>query len=256
VFIAALPITQHISVIFSFLPTFIHLYRHHWDARIVTWVSIFVFLLGYLSWEILECVVYERVVQRAGRQRALKSTILVFLFLLALSPVLRTLTASTSSDSIWALSTCLFILNVLLADYTAPPKRLQDSEQQGRFSSVLSMNAAISASVILASRLEDDTSVFALMLSAVQMFVLFPMLRTRLQNTPSAFQLFLTASLSFLSLFLTLSVSAFVAAILLSILLFVTFGAPAVLVWAQKYKNEIRGPWDVAVPRVQTRPDL
>jgi len=23
-----------------------------------------------------------------------------------------------------------------------------------------------------------------------------------------------------------------------------------VLVWAQKYKNEIRGPWDVAVPRL------
>lgn len=44
---------------------------------------------------------------------------MVFLTLIALSPVLRTLTAATSSDSIWALSAVLFILNILLADYTA-----------------------------------------------------------------------------------------------------------------------------------------
>lgn len=43
------------------------------------------------------------------------------------------------------------------------------------------MNAAISSSVVLASRLSDDLSVFALVLFAVQLFALFPMLRRRLQ---------------------------------------------------------------------------
>jgi phosphatidylinositol glycan class C protein len=38
---------------------------------------------------------------------------------LSLSPVLRTLTASTSSDSIWALSAILLLLNAILADYSA-----------------------------------------------------------------------------------------------------------------------------------------
>ena len=52
---------------------------------------------------------------------ALKSSILVFLSLMSLSPVLRTLTAATSSDSIWALSAILFSLNILLADYSAMP---------------------------------------------------------------------------------------------------------------------------------------
>lgn len=37
---------------------------------------------------------------------------------MSLSPVLRTLTAGTSSDSIWALSAILFNLNALLADYS------------------------------------------------------------------------------------------------------------------------------------------
>ena len=43
------------------------------------------------------------------------------------------------------------------------------------------MNAAISSSVVLASRLSDDLSVFALVLFSVQLFALFPVLRRRLQ---------------------------------------------------------------------------
>lgn len=42
------------------------------------------------------------------------------------------------------------------------------------------MNAAMSASVVLASRLPDDVSVFALMLFSIQMFAFLPILRTRL----------------------------------------------------------------------------
>lgn len=42
------------------------------------------------------------------------------------------------------------------------------------------MNAAMSAAVVLASRLRDDISVFALMLFSIQMFALLPILRTRL----------------------------------------------------------------------------
>lgn len=41
---------------------------------------------------------------------------LIFLILL-LSPVLRTLTLSTDSDSIWALATVLIAINILLGDY-------------------------------------------------------------------------------------------------------------------------------------------
>lgn len=49
------------------------------------------------------------------------------------------------------------------------------------------MNAAISSSVVLASRLPSDLSVFGLMLVSVQLFALFPMLRRRLQVIPTSF---------------------------------------------------------------------
>lgn len=45
----------------------------------------------------------------------------------------------------------------------------------------MSMNAAMSASVVLASRLSNDLSVFALILFAVVTFSMFPILRRRLQ---------------------------------------------------------------------------
>ena len=56
-----------------------------------------------------------------------------------------------------------------------------DCWSSSSLTSVLSINAAISASVVLASRLPDDISVFALMLYAVVLFAMFPVLRHRLQ---------------------------------------------------------------------------
>lgn len=50
-----------------------------------------------------------------------------------------------------------------------------------RLSSVLSMNAAVSASVVLSSRLSTNVSVFALMLFSIQLFALYPIFRHRLQ---------------------------------------------------------------------------
>jgi phosphatidylinositol glycan class C protein len=42
------------------------------------------------------------------------------------------------------------------------------------------MNAAVSSSVVLASRLSDDMAVFALVLFSVQAFAMFPIIRRRL----------------------------------------------------------------------------
>jgi len=166
---------------------------------------------------------------------------------MSLSPVLRTLSAATSSDSIWALSACLFLLNILLADYGSSSPVNQAPE---RLTSVLSMNAAISSSVVLASRLSNDLAVFALIQFSVQSFTLFPMLRRQLQASAKTLQVILTLFLSILSLVLTAPLSGTIAYLFLFVLLSVTFFVPAVLVWAQKYKNEIRGPWDVAIPKV------
>lgn len=50
--------------------------------------------------------------------RTVKASLLVFLSLIALAPILRTLTAPTSADSISALTTALFLVHAALADYS------------------------------------------------------------------------------------------------------------------------------------------
>ncbi|KAL9583149.1 MAG: hypothetical protein Q9212_002878 [Teloschistes hypoglaucus] len=53
------------------------------------------------------------------RLATLKSTVLIYCALYGLSPILKTLTSSTSSDSIWAMSASLMCLNIFLFDYGA-----------------------------------------------------------------------------------------------------------------------------------------
>ncbi|KAJ7092746.1 phosphatidylinositol N-acetylglucosaminyltransferase subunit C [Mycena epipterygia] len=241
-------ITQHLATIFIFVSVFVQLKENYLDPHILVWISVGCFFTGYLSWELLldrTGAGHEH--RHANRVKAVKSSILIFLALMSLSPVLRTLTAATSSDSIWALSATLFGVNALLADYSAMSFGGQVHE---RLTSVLSMNAAISASVVLASRLANDLAVFALILFSVQAFALFPRLRRRLGLCPSTVQLAFTVVLSSISVMVTMSLSRTVTWIYSAVQLGVTFLAPAVLVWAQKFKNEIRGPWDVAVPKV------
>ncbi|PIL31975.1 hypothetical protein GSI_06679 [Ganoderma sinense ZZ0214-1] len=248
--ILSCPISQHLASIFVFLAIFMRLRQRLLDPRALVWISAGVFLTGYTIWELLERGRVGKAARTTNRAKTLKASILVFLALMSLSPVLKTLTAATSSDSIWALSACLFILNALLADYTAMKAR---SQQRERLTSVLSMNAAISSSVVLASRLSDDLSVFGLILFSVQSFALFPMLRRRMQDGAKTLQVFLTILISGLSIGLTYPLSSTAAYIYSTCFVFVTFIAPGVLVWAQRYKNEIRGTWDPAVPKVNRR---
>jgi len=115
-----------------------------------------------------------------------------------------------------------------------------------RLTSVLSINAGISAVVVLASRLHNDLAVFALMLFSVEAFALFPIFRRRIQvspvvpflcllkrgpqSMPAPVQTLVTLLLGLAALAAPLPILC--AAVLIS----VTFGAPAVLMWAQQYK--------------------
>ncbi|PCH33625.1 phosphatidylinositol N-acetylglucosaminyltransferase [Wolfiporia cocos MD-104 SS10] len=245
--ISACAITQHLSTIIIFLDVFARLYDGALDARILIWASVLSFGVGFASASLLDLRTDHIASLTGSKAKTVKSSILVFLALMSLSPVLRTLTAATSSDSIWALSACLFVLNALLADYTALQPELH---RHRRLTSVLSMNAAISSAVVLASRLPSDLAVFALLLMAIQLFALFPPLRRRLQTCPVLVQILITTALGGSSLALTLPLSTPATILITVSFIFVTFVAPGVLVWAQKYKNEIRGTWDPAVPKI------
>ena len=104
--------------------------------------------------------------------------LLIIVVLLGLSPVLKTLTEDTSSDTIWLFTTVLFGMNAMFHDYS-----MHTNGSDCRSSGNMSLNAAISASVLLASRLDNAYDVFGLVLFAIVWFALYPHFRRVLRFT-------------------------------------------------------------------------
>ncbi|CAK3792640.1 phosphatidylinositol N-acetylglucosaminyltransferase subunit C [Lecanosticta acicola] len=180
-----------------------------------------------------------------------KSAILIYCSLLGLSPILKSLTLSTSSDSIWALSSWLLGLNIFTFDYGAGP--------EAKFPASLSTNAALMASTVLASRLPTTTHVFSLTLFSIEVFGLFPVFRRHLRHHSWTGHLWLTTALVILAsggLSMTISGRGWgmgiLGVVLGGIICCFSMGMTSWwLIGLQRYKNEIHGPWDPARPVIR-----
>lgn len=208
---------------------------------------------------------------RGTQQRlaTIKSAALIYAALLGLSPILKSLTRSTTSDSIWALSTWLLVMNVAFFDYSGGSgtrcvvhcASVSDrTDVISRLPASISTNSAMMASAVLASRLPSTTHVFSLTLFSIEMFGLFPMFRRELfaQSWPG--HILLTTMLTMAAwggAFVTLTGggrTAFVTGVILGCSL--TVLCMGICSWwligLQKYKNEIHGPWDPARPVISS----
>lgn len=199
----------------------------------------------------------SRVLQRLG---TIKSAILIYSTLLGLSPILKSLTKSTSSDSIWAMSFWLLAINIFFFDYSGGVG--------AKFPASLSTNAALMASTVLASRLPDTTQVFSLTLFSIQVFGLFPVFRRHVRHRSWKYHVVLSVLLVLgagLGVGMVLGevdgqgrwpwkrgVIGMVVSLVIAAL--AAGGCSWWLIGLQKYKNEIRGPWDPARPIIMSRP--
>jgi phosphatidylinositol glycan class C protein len=206
------------------------------------------------------------------RLATVKSAILIYAALLGLSPILKSLTRSTTSDSIWAFTTWLLFMNVAFFDYSSgtgaqyvhlKPWLRNYADRINSLPASISTNSALMASTVLASRLPSTTHVFSLSLFSIEVFGLFPIFRRQLRAKSPNGHLALTIALISTaggSLFVVLtggSRIAFVAGMILgSMATFLAMGMCSwYLIGLQKYKNEIYGPWDPARPIIRRRWD-
>ncbi|KOS21151.1 Phosphatidylinositol N-acetylglucosaminyltransferase GPI2 subunit [Escovopsis weberi] len=219
----------------------------------------------------------NRLHQRAG---TIKSALLICFTLLGLSPILKSLTLSTSSDSIWAMSFWLLVTNIFFFDYSGGVG--------AKFPASLSTNAALMASTVLASRLPSTKQVFSLTLFSIEVFGLFPVFRRHIRHRSFRHHGLLTfvlvlgagwgvgmvigepraaASSSSSSSFSSAAAASAAAdggwpwrrgvagmAVAVVLATIAAGGCSWWLIRLQKYKNEIRGPWDPARPIIMSRP--
>jgi phosphatidylinositol glycan class C protein len=195
-----------------------------------------------------------------NRQRlsTVKSALLIYFALLGLSPILKSLTKSTASDSIWAMSCWLLIMNIFSFDYGSG-----EGAGATKFPASLSTNAAVMASTVLASRLPSTTHVFSLMLFSMEIFGLFPIFRRQLRHISWTGHVLLTLALVIVAggaVGFTLRggwAAAIVGSFLGSLLTALAMGGCSWwLISLQKYKNVVIGPWDPARPIIRRHWDL
>lgn len=161
-------------------------------------------------------------------------TVLIFLtFGYILSPVLKTLTETISTDTIYAMTILMFIVHLIFSKYGSLQISLSDS---------LSITSSIFGSLMLASRLASPLHAFSLLTVSVQCFVLLPFLTHKLNN-----KIIISIFLTLTTLYFLLIVSQILFYVFIAIVIFLHFICPYWYVKCQKYKDNIYGPWDEAV---------
>lgn len=153
--------------------------------------------LGLIWFTLVIAVVQIRFAnsKRYTIRHRLTDFLLMAILLRFLSAVLKTLTASYSSDTVYALSTMSLFLHLLTCDYdyanglnandtdgkdpansetTSRPRNLERPTFEG---GMMSLNSAFFATTLLASRLESNAAVYVFVCSSVILFALYPAAR-------------------------------------------------------------------------------
>jgi phosphatidylinositol glycan class C protein len=177
------------------------------------------------------------------------SVFISILFLL--SPILRSLTSSYSSDSIWSLSLFLGLFHLATHDYAHINNNNIDQSNtvittNPNGNNTASLNTVILSSILLASRLNDSMVVFAFLLLSFELNGILPILQHEIRLF--SLKLHILTTLIYCALGTIILALYIKSNILLLLFLisnfFVQFICPAWFLWVQQFKQEIRGPWD------------
>ncbi|KAI9105018.1 phosphatidylinositol N-acetylglucosaminyltransferase subunit C [Phlyctochytrium arcticum] len=230
-------VSQQISSVLIFVAVFVHLYTGMTSPRNLIGLSFGALAVGYVIWDF--CTFRGRL-KWHNRFRIFRSSFIILLVLVLLTPILTTLTKEISSDTVWALTVMMILANLVFHDYTSR------DVIKVRFPDSLSINAGIFASVILASRLASYEHVFSLMLFAIVIFAISPVIRRVLRKINPKADLLLLLLLVIMTVAMYIPISLALVNLYFIALIFVNLVCPYWLIHAQKYKSEIRGPWDEA----------
>ena len=153
-------------------------------SLILTWLSFLIVVLHNKS---------SYSTQSKLRHR-LSDGLFMVVLLRFLSAVLKTLTASYSSDTVHALAIASLFLHLLACDYTYANgwsdqhnNEILDSKKRPKFQGgTVSLTAAFFATILLASRLQSNTSVYTFICASMTIFALYPAARHQVAvNTQS-----------------------------------------------------------------------
>lgn len=250
----------HLSNLLLVILTFTGIYLHYWNSVWPTLMSSCCSIIGVIIWDQINSSLADHrsdgyypipissPALSSGPKPKVKSFLIIIFIILLLSPVLKSLTKSTSSDSIWALSLILCLANTIFHDYGVDTTSSQ-------YMPIISTNISLSNAIVLASRLNSTVQVFCFILFAIQINILLPLfdfsIRKHLRS--KAYHRCLVLSVSGVVYYL-ISILIGYNALIVWVLTQggIAFIMPSYFLSLQKYKNELQGPWDIAKPILNT----
>jgi hypothetical protein len=221
-------VTQEMSIVVLFVIMYFYLYNSWIEPETVFVQSSLVAAIGYLMYRI---VLTDRNCNVLVMD--LRTVLIFVVFGYVLSPILKTLTDTISTDTIYAMTTFMMIIHLIFFDYGVSAAIVSSS---------LSLNAAIFGSVCLASRLASPFHAFVLLTNAVECFVLLPILLSKCRGSVIVF-----AAMTTIAVYALWTVSLTMMVLFVCVTFFVTVLCPIWFLRWQNYKDNIYGPWDEAV---------
>lgn len=220
-------ISIQLSIIVLFVIIFIWLNNEWITPNIIVISGSISTIFGYFIYNI-------KVSNRPAKLTKDLWTVLIFLtFGYILSPILKTLTETISTDTIYAMTILMFLTHLIFSKYGSSQISLSDS---------LSITSSIFGSLMLASRLTSPLHAFSLLTVSVQCFVLLPYLLSQITN-----KIFISILLTIGTIYLLLFISQTFSYVFIVAIIFLHFICPLWYIRCQKYKDNIYGPWDEAV---------
>lgn len=237
-------IVYHVNNLLLVIEIFAKIYYFNWDPIYFTGICSAITLVAFSIWELH----LNNFTGYAANASKLKSFVLIIFMILILSPVLKSLTRSTSSDSIWSISFLLTMANIIFHDYAFTTKVPQ-------YKPIVSTNISLSNTLFLSSRLNSTLQVFCFIVLSIQLNILLPLfyfaIRQRLPDSKYQAILFTSSlGLNYFFLFQFQNVSLLCLWIFTQV--FIALILPAYFIFLQKYKNELLGPWDIAKPIIKS----
>lgn len=224
-------VSQQLSCVALFLTLWSYMEQGNVGPSTLLWTGLGCSVLGYM--------LYEALGGGTSRERTrcadLQSAAVFMAFTFGFSPVLKTLTESVSTDTVYAMSAGMLMAHLVSFPYTQPS--LPGS---------LSLNAALFASVCLASRLTGTLHTFAMLSCALLIFALWPCLLQRLRQAAEwtfPWAAGIVCACGVVSVGTLWPAGALLLCLALVVL---TLVCPLLLVHLQRHKDNIHGPWDEA----------
>jgi hypothetical protein len=173
----------------------------------------------------------------------IRQGIVLTLTLLLLAPIFRTLTQTYTSDTIRALCIGLLFIHNVFADYN------YINGYSSKFEQNVAGNAALFATVLLASRIQSPSYASTLIGFGVLMFTLSPIIRHHLKKVAVEAHVALTFTLYGVAIGCLIGNTPLLAGVFVAAIVSIVLIIPwAFVVMQRQYKFQISGPWDEAKP--------